>query len=265
MVTLFYCIILFNLLLPLTSSLSFSIDTHHWENPVCNYSRFETPLEVCNVLSEGTGVPRLLNKLSTWKSTRNIGEKTSSAMKHPIFTSLTFFFIHWQELEYATLGPNTLPATCLPVSAATTMHLPGRSCNSSGKGLTTIQRTAIRRGLALFPEHPKGLCLLQDKVPPQLTWPENLKGQTLPTHDTRPSCRLLSCTRKIRGEKTTSQVCFSSQWVNWLMRAGFSIWEVKGQRGEQLIFQTFTLKYNPHVSELHCKKQCQGQTEHILK
>lgn len=165
MVTLFYNIILFNLLLPLTSSLSCSIDTHHWKNSVCNYARFETPLEVCNVLSEGTGVPTLLNKLSTWKSTRNIDEKISSAMKHPIFTSLTFFFIRWQELECATLGLNTLPATCMPVSAATRMHLPSRSCNSLGKGLTMIQRTAVSRGLAFFPEHPKGLCLLQDKVP----------------------------------------------------------------------------------------------------
>lgn len=129
------------------------------------------------VLPEDTGVPRLLNKLSIWKSTRKIDEKFCffffSAMGHPVFTSSTFCAC-WCVLECCTLvWTHCQPPACLCLLPPECVFQAEAATLQGRKGSTRIQRTAVSRQLARFPEHSKGLWLQQDKVPHsrgQISW-----------------------------------------------------------------------------------------------
>lgn len=197
--------------------------------------------------------------MSTWRSARNVDERLlepRSILSFQVQPSL-HAGVSWSVPLWMW---TCCQSPCMPVSATIRIHLLDRHCGSWGAGLTMSQGRALSRKPAHFPEHPKGLCrtkcfrLLVRKLQGQKN---SLRLAQYPPANFSPA------QGGSEGEKLEVKSMFFFWVSHQANRSRIFHLGVKRTKGGTVKFQTFTLKYNPYISGLHCKKHCQGQTAYF--
>lgn len=166
--------------------------------------------------------------MSPWKSLRNINEKTSPSMEHPVLSSSTFFAC-WCESGLACCHLPYMAA----VSATTTVYLLDRSCGSWGTGLTMSQGTAVSRKPVDFPDHWSQRTLPSTEPSAFNFWSENLKGRAPHTWHKTPPTDFSSAQGGSEGEKLEVKSTFFF-WVSQLANQGriFHLGVKRAKRGD---------------------------------